>query len=380
MNSKWVLQTLILSVALNGALLCTFFYFLIRDNPLHLAYQPKEEREERPPPITPTLLGRLHTLPVEQLKELLQDQRKIQHGYRVRDFALGALASFHDVDVERGVGKGKLAKRKWEYGGDSFLLFPGLQDADFDQLQTFVAEEKWPLTPRGLFRLLRSAGVDKSDPALVHFFCHTPHFILLETLFARTELPIKKRSVLAVALESGWENLETYYEKQQTGTDFSDAIRQKFLVDAITEGSKTAVYLLLITDSTFACEELEDGQVVHLLELLTIKTQEAMQFAKLIVESPRSDSVRYRALERLSDFTGRDLAGHFYEKPGLKKLRPVFREQPPAAPEPSTHIVQPGESLWLIARKYQVTLEKLMESNHLQSTSIRPGKSLKIPR
>jgi hypothetical protein len=379
---RWLVQTLILSTALNAALLCTFFYFLIRDNPLHFSYRPKEEIYHEPPPLTSTLLRRLQTFSFADLVELLDDSRKVEYGYRIRDFALSSLASFHDFDVERALGRGRLSKKQWEYEGRSFLLFPRLQDEDFETLRSFASTERWPFTPRGLFREIQEKGIEKSDPALIHFFCHTPPFILLETLFARTHLPIRKRNLLALTLESGWERVEAFSAKEEQERDFSAAARVAFLIDAIEGGSKTATYLLLITDPLFAVKELDDEQTLKILDLLTVKTQEAQRFVQLTAQSPRCDEVRQKAMGRLAEYRGestKEIAGHFYEKPGLKELRPLFRQQPPAAPDPATHIIQPGESLWLIARKYRVPIELLIETNHLQSTVIRPGHLLKIP-
>jgi len=382
LKSRWILQTLILSVGLNAVLISTFFYFIIRDNTLQFTYKPKEERYHTEPPLTATLLGRLHALTFDQLVELLSDQRKIEHGYQVCDCALGALAAFHDFDVERGLGKGSLSKRTWEFSGNCFLLFPGLEDADFEQLRRFAAQEKWPLTPKGLLKKIQQNGMDKSDPSLIHYFCHTTHFVLLETLFARTGLPLQKKMLLALAIESGWEGLDAFYQRQCMGSDFSSEVRQKFLVDALLKGSKSAAYLLLITDPSFASNQLDDTHVLKILTLLTVKTHEALEFAHKVANSPRGDTVREKAVEKVVFFTGKlpdDLTGHFYGKPGLKELRPLFRQQHPAAPDPRTHIIQPGESLWLISKKYQVPMEVLMQTNHLQSETIQPGKSLKIP-
>ena len=249
----------------------------------------------------------------------------MQQGNRVRDFALGVLAASHDFDLERGLGKSALAKKHWKWEGGSLVLFPGLKTEDFTTLQTFALSEKWPLTAKGLYTCIQLEGIGNCDPELVTFFCHTPHFILLETLMARSERPIKKRKVLELALECGWERINAYLDEQAAAADFSSALRETFLLDAIQAGSKTALSLLSLTDPDI------------------------------------------------------EIASHFYEKPGLKTLRPVFRESPPAAPDPRTHVVQPGESLWLIAQRYHIPVTKLVEANHLPTDTIRPGQLIKIP-
>ncbi len=48
-----------------------------------------------------------------------------------------------------------------------------------------------------------------------------------------------------------------------------------------------------------------------------------------------------------------------------------------ASPE---HVVQSGESLWLLARKYRVTVEALQTANNLAASDhIRAGQTLRIP-
>lgn len=380
-KSRWILQTLILSVMLNVLLLCIFFYFLISDRSLYFSYHPHVEIEPIPPPIPVTFLERLHTVSFDHLIELLNDDRKMGQGYHVRDFALGALAVFHDFDVERGLGKGPLSKRKWEYGGESFLIFPDLHEEELTLLQTFARTERWPYTAKGIFKQIKENGIAKSDPTLISFFCHTPEFILVETLFARTHLPIQRKTVLSLVLEGGWEGLSLFYEQQQQSACFSDTVRRTFLLERINRGSSTAAQLLLVTDLSFAVDELGDPQVEQVLELLTNNTEEVLQFAQQIAVSLRSDNARERAracLDQLTRNVPDEIAGHFYEKPGIKDLRPVFRQTPPAAPSPHTHLVQPGESLWLIARKYNLSIDYLLEINHLQSTVLQVGKVLKL--
>ena len=381
-NSRWIFQALILSALLNIVLLGIFFYFLIRDNPLHFSYCPKEFVHLQRPPIPSGFLERLPSVAFDHLLELLADERTLESGFQVCEVALGALALFHHFDVERGLGKGKLSKHIWEFEGTRFLMFPGLSKTDFETLRHFAYHDQWPLTAQGLFERIRGLGLENCEQELIHFFCHTPEFVLFETLFARTHLPIQKRKVLNLALEGGWEKFAAFSEAQKRSADFSSQMRQQVLLGAIDEGSKTAAYLLLLTDTSFATHQLDDVHLTRLLDLMSIPTPESLQFVQTIAASARIEGVRQKALTKISDYTGvtsGEMAGHFYEKPGQKDLRPVFRQTPPAAPSPLAHVVQEGESLWIIARKYKVSLDALMEANQLHNSVIRPGKALKIP-
>jgi LysM repeat protein len=52
---------------------------------------------------------------------------------------------------------------------------------------------------------------------------------------------------------------------------------------------------------------------------------------------------------------------------------------PGASDLASSHKVQPGDSLWTIARRYKTTVEKLKEANHLSSNRLSIGQRLVIP-
>lgn len=376
-KSRWLFQTLILSTTLNVALVGIFFYFLIRDNPLQFSFQPRIEDEIENTPLNFSFVSQLKTLSFDHLVELLNDQRMVEQGYRVCDFAAAALATFHDFDVPRALGREKLSRRKWILDEMTFILYPGLSDRDFEKLIYFAQCEKYPFTIKGL---LQRMAESEPDTHLLTFFCHTSEFLLLETMFTRTGLPVSKGTLLGMLREGGWQRFLEFYEKQKERADFSDQARRRLLMDYIESGSRTAAYLLLVTDAEFASRQLEDRYVTLILKLLDVKTQEALHFTQQIATSPRSDTVRELAGRRLAELSGEEVVGRYVPRPSEGNLRPLFRELPPAAPAPSTHIIQPGESLWLIARKYNVSIELLMEVNHLRSATIHPGKTLKIPQ
>ena len=45
-----------------------------------------------------------------------------------------------------------------------------------------------------------------------------------------------------------------------------------------------------------------------------------------------------------------------------------------------THTVVDGETLWSIARRYEVTVDAVREANEIESETIRPGQTLRLPR
>ncbi len=68
--------------------------------------------------------------------------------------------------------------------------------------------------------------------------------------------------------------------------------------------------------------------------------------------------------------------------PGTKIIIPVEEMEPPGGPPPGEIIytVQPGDTLYSIARLYQVSVENIAELNNIQNPSlIYPGKKLLMP-
>ena len=51
--------------------------------------------------------------------------------------------------------------------------------------------------------------------------------------------------------------------------------------------------------------------------------------------------------------------------------------QPVSIPDSKTYIVQPGDTLWDISRKFEgLTIEKLRSLNNLNNNKIQPGQKL----
>ena len=57
-------------------------------------------------------------------------------------------------------------------------------------------------------------------------------------------------------------------------------------------------------------------------------------------------------------------------------VQPLNMEKIQKLPGIVGYIVQPGDSLWKIAKKFHTTVENIMETNGLSSDEIRPGEKL----
>ena len=259
-------QVLILSLGLNGglvALLCYTTFF---------APPPQQSFAYKPTEINVNKVDVLPELTFDQLVLALKDKEK-------RDSALATLVQLHAFDLEKACGR-RSARR--------------LGDEEFKQVIRFVKQDLYPFTTEGLYRRL---------PETSEVLVATPEFTQLEILFKRSGVPIPRQTLLTLVAEGRFETLAEYVQAQRAGANYGDVRRRDLLMDYIHDGSRTAAYLLLLTDNQFAQKELVDEEVTDILQLVNVKTAEAVRYAKSILNSSRSEVCKKKAQERLLSYS-----------------------------------------------------------------------------
>ncbi len=364
-----------------------------------------------------TVIAHLSKLSFDQLLSKLQETKLIENGYTERDLALACLVNFYHFDLARALGKSfkpqqRLLLWKNETMNEAIplVIYPGLTQLQFETILQLAKTEQWPLTPRGLFLLLqKQKGEQNIDPSLIEAFMTTSEFLAVELLFKRGEVPLSKQELVEVILEGNWFLLSQFVEQQRQLNDLSQAKREKFLLDYIAKGSQAAAYLLLKTELEFASKKLDNAQVVTILQLLPRKTPESERFALSLLMSPRSTSVWQQASLKLYEYAGEPIPKDWNYQTSLKRFVskdiPILQKEvnhssskPMIAAETRSHvatirpvqdrlastqyrlyIVQEGDSLWKISRRFGVDMEILKKKNQLKSNAIKPGTVLKIP-
>jgi LysM repeat protein len=404
---------LFFSGSLNIFLLSVMLYGAIRERPPAPYYELKpiaKKAQERPLALDPTnteILRAFRKLPLEQLLAKLAHAQPVENGYTIRDLALASLVAFHQFDLARALSSPDLPEqcrkiligRHQDGSPAEMVIFPGLSDVQFQTIISFANRETWPLTSKGLFVKIKR-NYQKGGPmeaSLVETFYATHEFCLVERLFNRSQAPILKEEVLKVISEGTWVMLNTFVQQQRLQQDLSPLRRQRFLLHYIEQGSPSAAYLLLKTDGDFAARKLPDHQVLAILQLMTQRTPEAKQFAITQLMSPRCDEVWKMAAHRLYQFEGEALPEHFQRQMALARFvqKPthlvaaesltVFPlahtplKPPPSMPARRLYIVQPGDSLWKISRRFKVDMQEIKKMNQLENDCLRPGTTLRIP-
>ncbi len=384
MQIRRLTQVLILSGLLNIALFSLIIYSFVRERPPtpYCSLKPAGQEEQQSPLAidlsNSEVLQVYGQLPYYQLIPKLENTQLVDNGYSVRDLALGCLVKFHYFDLNRalhGMEKPK-QNRNISFGKNrEIVVFRDLKEDQYEAIVRFSKTERWPMTSQGLFLLLQQGNLDNS---LVDAFLQTKEYMTAEMLFNRAESKVLKSEILKMLLEGNWEMLSTFAAQQHTLQDLSAPRRQSFLLQYIDNNSSTAAYLLLKTDGAFASQKLDDDHVIKMLSLLNAQTIESETFSLSLISSPRSDAVLKQATNRLYAYVGSPPPD---TTPSIKP-NVVSKPKPVAAAKPTkgkTYIIQPGDSLWKIAKKNKTSINALVQLNKIdENATLKPGASLII--
>ncbi|MCH9614920.1 MAG: hypothetical protein SP1CHLAM54_01360 [Chlamydiia bacterium] len=367
-KSRTLTKALIISGGLNIAFLSTFIVLALRPTtPQKIAFNaPREERVSNTRVFHEYLLASFEELTFE-----LKRNEQLEKGYCRRDLALACLVAFHDFDIKRALPSDELQTRSLHFtnpqGGEELelTLYPSLNSAHFDTLQAFAQTEQWPLTPKGLFEELKRGN---NSSSLKETFYLTPEFYALTMLFNRSKYLIEKQTLLSMILHCDFQDLPKAFE------NFDASTRRALLQTYVNRGSPIAARLLVETEKNYVQNRLDNEKISILIPLLTIPTNETVDFLKETMIGLRPDSVREMAAKQLCKLTNQSLPEP-YEHSIVVKL--FF---PDAPTEKKVHFIKKGDTLWDLARHYKTTVSALREANDLpKDKALRLGKTLVIP-
>lgn len=346
---------LVLSGAFNVVLLFSFGYLFF--NTPQIQWTEPTPSIEIPATYEKTngeILRQYRLLSFDTLVQKLNDETLIENGYTIRDLALASLVNFHSLDIERALGRAapirSLVIGKRQNG--SYLtvkVFPGMGDPEFEKIRFFLQTEKWPQNAKGLHLTLRKQ-LPSYDPTLLQALAMTEEYRYLKQLM-QGEVPLTEEELWSLIAEADWKTIEEYSLQKHIGS----TIRQQLLIRLIEKKSKSAAKAFLKTDGNYVAFRLDDAHLLVLLSLLDEKNPRVDLLRTRLLTSPRSDAV-LAAAKKMS---------------GEPKI-----ETPPL--KESVYIVQEGDNLWKISRKFRIDMEKIKKQNRLESDTLKPGTSLRL--
>jgi len=103
---------------------------------------------------------------------------------------------------------------------------------------------------------------------------------------------------------------------------------------------------------------------------------DSVQAARALLQARQFGAARERAFEALQ--TARDSAVRRAAEDVLGEIHIAMVFSPAPMPEKTDYVIQPGDRLAAIARRFGCTIELLMKGNGLKSEVIRPGDRLRV--
>jgi LysM repeat protein len=376
-RSSLVTQALIVSVALNLGFLATFVTFALNKGPDPGSFEHPPAPSKNASVTNADAFTALSRLPFQELLTRLESTQPLEEGFTERDLALACLVSRHHFHLDRALGGIPLQKRTVTLASEMVTLIPGLADYHFDAIVRYAKTEKWPFTSEGLFKAVQRAR----DPSLLEAFFLTPEFHAVATLFWKSGLPLDRIALVDLIIEGEWEMLQLFAEQQKRALDLTPERRRALLYAYFNAGSKTAARFLVEHECAFVVRKLSDPQVLSLLDLPEEQAPGTLALAKELLLSPRSDAVLHRAAALLYAHSQEPAPVPYDHRAALSRFLPEAVTPMPSPPpkRKRSHVVQKGDNLWKIARRYHVSVDALMQANRLSSDRLRPGRELIIP-
>jgi hypothetical protein len=389
-KSRFLTQALIFSGALNIGLLTSFFYFVIREKKEAVSFQLQPVALKKEKISNRALLSSFATMSYGELIDLLESKEAVEEGYKKRDLALASLAMFHFINVEKALSGFPLQKRVLSFqrheGPEQIdiTVYPGLGEDQFKAILHFLKTEKFPFTTQGLLFELQQSKMPR-DSSLLEAFYLTPEFSTVMTLFNRAGIPLPQEYVVDLLTQGNWNLLQQFSHEQRQMQDLSPDRLKQLLCSFIKNRSLMAAKILLQWDRDFILKKFEDPELVSFIDLFTEKSPSLEFLLKDLMTSSRSDIVWKKAGEKLYFLSSLPVPDPYDHQLALQTfigLQPVVHKseipQKENEGKKRTHVVQSGENLWKIARKYKVSIETLRKVNHLETDKLKPGKELVI--
>jgi hypothetical protein len=287
-----VFQALLLSLGCNIALLGAIYFLAMKEESLlgSLPYSPQKELTLCK--LSPEIASQFQNLSMRELIEGLEDVTEIVKGVKRQSVILTLLVSHYDLDLERSLGYIPALSKN----GQWYLL----SEKEYQRVAAFLKNERYPYTFSRLVSLFQK---NPGDVEFVKWLLYRPQILVLKTLAQRAGGGIHDASLLKLILEAGADPIDALHKELESTADFSFETWKRFLIRSIHEGSKTASYLLVLTDSS--CSETLDRETqFKMVHLMTERTEEAHFFVQRILEREDVDeALRDLALKRYATFS-----------------------------------------------------------------------------
>lgn len=406
----WLLWSIVLSIAGNVAALA-YVIMQWRDDVLWLAVEePAQINHDGAASLQSLSLQQvmveLHALSDEALVEALDDMTLGANGYRKQELALALLRTrgYQVEDPLRPFHAWPQTLTPFSFDtadGKSVTtgLFSALSLQEIAAVKEYIASTAVPFTAEGILRRFAQCP----DPAIWKAaLLRTDEWVHFQRV-----LSLQEDELLGLAQDPSF--FTSVVEWSKTHPDQTSAA--PFLVSLVTDSSSpTLADLLAFAYGDYLVQHADDAVLCRLFSSFSPRSEPGLRLAMRLLATQRKPLVWHAAqgfLARATDtpalatMTREQVLTAFQklvapQKPSVAPPpRPV--QQPPS-PKPTsqvvevskrvatrqlkpyrTYVIKKGDTLWSVAKRFGVDVEKLKYLNGLKGTTLTPGKELRIP-
>ncbi len=419
----WHLWLLVGSLCINAAAM-TYFFAEWNDGVLWFEVETRPRPEisaETIRPSSDTLqieLSRLSNLSDQDLLASLKDQKVVANGYQVRELVLSILEvrGYQIQGPLRSTGFWPISKSLFSWKDSSgnqhnLLLYSSLKDAHFDAMERFCTITEVPFTSEGIVARLNE---DPTNAKFKEALLRTEDWSVLHKLF----LDRSEDELFLLCSTLGATIFSRLTEYGRAGGN-SEGLASTMLKLFHENPSRALADLIATNYANHVVVQATDEDLLLLLKQLPHSSPSGVRLAMRLLRAQRKTPIwdasqAYLALEKeLQPVANmkRDQALAFLQKLAQpsnqqeqvvkstpkpipaepKKVEKKAAERPSASTIVSNrlasrqlrpyrkYVVKKGDTLWAVAKRFNVDVEKLKYLNGLRGTELSVGKELRIP-
>jgi hypothetical protein len=409
----WVLT---ISLAVNVAFL-SYTIFQWQDGTLWLEVEAPSLLEEQVTLHDASLeeeIAKLATRKDEELLSDLDDTTTIANGYRTQELALALLRSrgYQVEDPLRPLSAWPQQLTPFSYHtvdntSVTIYLFSKLGLADVHAVKTYLESTPVPFIPEKILEKIASA----EDPSLLKVaLFRTDEWAACASLFPK----MSEEDLLALCKEMGPQGFSTLVAHARKDPSIPPPLLSLF-----QQKPSPLLAEVLVANVFDSVLKAPDATVLSLISVLNPHNELSVRFAIALLKEQRKPQVWQAAGAFIATATSTPSFASMTREELLLKLSPKPKEMPQTPPPPPpvekkvlpvdkkppvekakqvplrakpssrfasrqlrpyrVYMVKKGDTLWSIAKRFNVDVEKLKYLNNLKGTSLPPGRELRIP-
>jgi hypothetical protein len=350
-------------------------------------------------------VARLFSKEDNELIEALSDSKMLANGYTMQEIALAILRTrgYQVEDPLRPLNSWPQPLTNFSFDAldgshQTLPLFSSLSQADIQAVVEYFSTSALPYTAVGLIKRLAKSP---DDAALKFALLRTDEWASFQRLI---HLPEEELIALSEHLEAP--SFMAIVDYGRTHTE--DTNITPFLISLNTSNPSACLSDFIAASSAdFLVQNADDATLCQILGLLPV-SEHGVRLAMRLLNNQRKPLIWQAAQNYLATASGTPTLATMTRDQILACLHRIANPQKPTSHEPvqrpsepvkaatpaaqlstrvaarqlkpyRTYVIKKGDTLWSVAKRFQVDVEKLKYLNGLRGTALTVGKELRIP-